>query len=133
MGKYIMKRLILIMALLVSGCASIKDMIPSFWDDQQAAKIVDIRLAAERFDCASPHLAQITRIRDDIRWFDLYSKGKGWRQNDVLKLVAPLGETVEDFYKRTQDKEGSQAYCKIKRQIMITQSSRAAEAVLGRF
>jgi hypothetical protein len=128
-----MRKIILTLAILLSGCAGIKDMIPSFWDDAQAAKIVDIRLAAERFDCASPHLPQLVRIRDDIRWFDLYSRGKGWRQNDVLRLVAPLGETVEDFYKRTQDKEGSVAYCKIKRQIMITQSSRAAEAVLGRF
>ena len=128
-----MKNLILILAIMMSGCTTIKDMIPSFSDPLQSEKIVSIRLAAERFDCGQPHLPQITRIRDDLRWFDLYSRGKGWRQNDVLKLVAPLGETVEDFYKRTQDREGSVAYCKIKRQIMITQSSRAAEAVLGRF
>lgn len=128
-----MKNLIIILAVFLMGCSTIQSMIPSFSDPLQSEKIVSIRLAAERFDCAQPHLAQIARIRDDIRWFDLYSRGKGWRQNDVLSLVAPLGETVEDFYKRTQDREGSQAYCKIKRTIMITQSSRAAEAILGRF
>ena len=127
------KVLVLLSVVALTGCASIKEMIPSFWDDNQSAKIIDVRVASERLDCAQPHLPQVLKIQEDLRWFELYSKGKGWRQNDVLKLIAPMQETVNDFVKRSREQQGTVAYCEIKKRIMVTQSSRAAEAVLGRF
>jgi hypothetical protein len=122
-----------IVSLALSGCASVKSWIPSFWDDNQSAKIVDVRLAVDRIDCSQPQLAQAQRVRDDLRWFELYSQSKGWRQADVLRIIKPMQETVEDWYRRSLDAQGSKGYCEIKKKILQQQSERAAQAVLGRF
>ena len=44
-----------------------------------------------------------------------------------------MEETVDDFYKRSLDKQGTETYCEIKKKIMTTQADKAAGAVLGRF
>ena len=132
-----MKRLaVIVVALMLSGCAAldtVRGWIPSFWDDNQSAKIVDVRLAVDRINCDQPQLAQAQRIRDDLRWFELYSQSKGQRQQDVLRLIKPMQETVDDWYKRSLDQQGSKAYCEIKKKILQSQGERAASAVLGRF
>jgi hypothetical protein len=128
-----MRIVALLLAVSLSGCASIKEMVPSFWDDNQSAKIVDVRYSVEILDCSKPHLPQAEKIEMDILWFQLYGESKGWRQQDVLKLVKPLQDTVTDFVKRSKAGEGTEGYCNIKKKIMQTQAKRAAEAVLGRF
>jgi uncharacterized protein YceK len=127
------KLVILAVAVMLSGCASIQSLIPSFSDPNQSARIVDVRYHVERLNCAQPHLPQALLIEQDVLWFQLYSESKGHRQQDVLKLIAPLQLTVTDFVKRSQEQQGTEAYCGIKKKIMQTQSRRAAEAVLGRF
>jgi hypothetical protein len=130
-----MKKLIAILAvsLSVTGCASIQSMIPSFWDDNQSRAIVDVRQSVVQLDCEKEHAPQVKRIKDNLQWFQLYSDSKGKRQQDVLKLVAPMQETVDDFYKRSTEKQGTKTYCEIKKKVMILQSDKAASAVLGRF
>jgi hypothetical protein len=136
-GKYTMiKRILSILSVLVLvGCASYNPLyyIPSFSDPLQSQKIIDVRMGVERLDCAAPHLPQVVRIRDDLRWFELYSQGRGIRHRDVLELIKPIQATVEDFYTRSQRGEGSKAYCEIKRRLLAQQVNRAAEAVLGRY
>jgi hypothetical protein len=44
-----------------------------------------------------------------------------------------MQETVDDFYKRSLDKQGTEMYCEIKKKIMTTQADKASTAVLGRF
>jgi outer membrane murein-binding lipoprotein Lpp len=121
------------MVVLLSGCGSIKTWVPSFWDDNQSAKIVDVRQSVEQLDCTQDQLAQVSKIRNDLQWFELYSESKGWRQADVLRIIAPMQETVEDMYKRAQGQQGSKVYCELKKRVMQDQAKRAAEAVLGRF
>lgn len=130
-----MKKLIAIAAisLTLTGCSTVKGWIPSFWDDNQSAKIVDVRMSIENLDCTKDQLEQVTKIRNDLKWFELYSQSKGWRQADVLRIIAPMQETVEDMYKRSQTQQGSKMYCELKKKVMQQQASRAAEAVLGRF
>lgn len=128
-----MKSIIVVFAVLLTGCSSIQGLVPSFWDDNQSKKIVDVRFSIERLDCSKPHLAQAQQIEMDILWFQLYGESKGWRQQDVLKLVQPLQATVTDFVKRSQSGEGTEKYCEIKKKIMQAQAKRASEAVLGRF
>ena len=129
-----MKKLIAILALVaLSGCANIKTLIPSFNDPNQSAKIIDVRLAVDQLDCEQPHLPQVAKIRDNLRWFELYSQNNGFRNQDMIKLIAPMQETVNDFYKRSLDKQGSKGYCEIKKRLMETQAKAAAEVVLGRF
>ena len=132
-----MKRLVLIgMVALLQGCATfsfqnIKDQIPSFWDDNQSRSVIDIRQSVEKLNCKEPHAPQVKVIKDNIQWFILYSDSKGTK--DVLTLVKPMESTVDDFYKRSLEKQGTEIYCDIKKKILITQSSAVAKTVIGRF
>ena len=109
-------------------------MLPSFWDDNQSKKIIDVRQSVAHLDCKQAHLPQVQKIRNQLEWFQLYSESKGFLQNDVLAVVKPMQETVEEFYKRSAGKDqGSVPYCEMKKKILIKQSSVAAQAVLGRF
>jgi hypothetical protein len=132
-----MKRLVLIgMVALLQGCATfsfqnIKDQIPSFWDDNQSRSVIDIRQSVEKLNCKEPHAPQVKVIKDNIQWFILYSDSKGTK--DVLTLVKPMESTVDDFYKRSLEKQGTEIYCDIKKKILITQSSTVAKTVIGRF
>ncbi len=128
-----MRYMILLCAVLISGCSTMTNWIPSFWDDNQSAKIIDVRLKVDRLDCKSDQLAQITVIRDDLRWFQLYSESKGKLQKDVLRLVGPMQETVEDMFKRNSEGKGSVTYCELKKKIMQQQAERAAAGILGRY
>jgi len=128
-----MKAIVLVLALTLTGCATVKEWIPSFSDSNQSARIVDVRQSVAQLDCKQPHAPQVKRIKDNLEWFQLYSESKGWRQQDVIKLVKPMQETVDDFYKRSTEKQGSDTYCEIKKKLMAAQADKAASAVLGRF
>lgn len=127
-----MKKIIVvaIAAFALSGCATI---LPSFWDDNQSAAIINVRQAIEHLNCTQPHAPQVKVIKDRIEWFDLYSESKGMMQKDVRALVVPMKETVDDFYRRSVERQGSVAYCEGKKKIMQAQASKAAEGVLGRW
>ena len=127
-----MRIITLIMVMALGGCASISSVLPSFWDDNQSARIVDVRLAVARVDCANA-LVGVSRVRDDIEWFKLYSHSKGVLQKDVLAVVEPMSETAEDWYKRTVSGTASKTYCELKKSVMQQQAERAASAVLGRW
>lgn len=122
-----------LVAVSLTGCASIKEMIPSFSDPNQSAKIIDVRQSVVQLDCKQPHAPQVKRIKDNLEWFQLYSESKGWRQQDVIQLVHPIQETVDDFYKRSLDKQGTEGYCEIKKKILQSQTEKAASVILGRF
>ena len=123
-----------ILVLALTGCASISKIVPSFWDDNQSSRIIDVRFNIERMDCHSDVIKQqVSTLRDNLLWFELYSESKGVRQQDVIKVVHPIRETVEDMYKRYSKNEASTTYCEIKVRILKSQSQKAAEAVLGRF
>jgi hypothetical protein len=124
------------MVVLLQGCATfsfqdIKDQIPSFWDDNQSRSVIDIRQSVEKLNCKELHAPQVKVIKDNIQWFILYSDSKGTK--DVLTLVKPMESTVDDFYKRSLEKQGTEIYCDIKKKILITQSSAVAKTVIGRF
>lgn len=123
--------LISLVVLTMTGCSTIKDKIPSFWDDNQSRIVIDIRQSVNNLDCTQPHAPQVEIIKKDVDWLVLYSQTKDTR--DILRLVKPLNDTVNDFYNRSLTKQGSESYCKMKKQILETQSSTVAKAVLGRF
>ena len=127
------KILTLSIVLLLTGCAGIQNMIPSFWDANQSARITDAQLSIDRVDCTVDQLAQVTRIRDDLRWFELYSRSKGTAQQDVIKLIVPMQESVEEWHKRALEGRGSKAYCELKRRVMQQQAQRAADGIQGRW
>ena len=131
-----MKKLFAILSFtLLSGCAGLTGLIPSFWDDNQSHRIISVRLDIERVDCKSQQLPQVAKIRDDLAWFKLYSESKGSRQADVILLTKPMIETVEDWHKRvsTEGHKDNPIYCDLKKRVLQEQSQRAAKAILGRF
>jgi hypothetical protein len=129
-----MKRILLIASVvMLTGCSTIQSWIPSFWDDNQSAKITDVRLTVDRIDCSKDQLPQAVQLRDQLRWFELYSTSKGALQRDVIQLVKPIQDTTEDWYKRSLDGQGSVGYCNIKKKILEQQTARAAKGILGRW
>ena len=125
----------IIVAAALSGCAGLTGLIPSFWDDNQSARIVSVRLDIERLDCRAQQKPQVAKIRDDLAWFRLYSESKGGRQADVVALTKPMTDTVEDWHKRVslEGHKDNPIYCDLKKRVLQEQSARAAKAVLGRF
>jgi hypothetical protein len=129
-----MKRIFLVLAVIsLTGCTTVQNWIPSFWDNNQSAKITDVRLTVDRIDCSKDQLVQAIQLRDQLRWFELYSTSKGALQRDVIKLVAPIQTTTEDWYKRSLDGQGSVGYCNIKKKILEQQTERAAKGIMGRW
>jgi len=123
----------MMLAAVLTGCASVQSWIPSFWDANQSARITDVQLSIDRLDCAGDQFAQVSQIRDDLRWFELYSRSKGMVQQDVIGLIAPMQDTVEDMYKRNREGRGSKTYCELKRRVMQQQVQRAAVGIQGRW
>ena len=125
-----MRIITLVLAVALTGCAGISSVIPSFWDDNQSARIIDVRVRALAIDCSQPQAAQIKPIEQDLVWFLEYSRAKGFLQKDVIRLVEPMQEIVVGWVKRG---EGSPAYCELKKRVLVQTSERAATAVLGRY
>lgn len=126
-----MKRIFLLLAVLsLTGCTTIQNWIPSFWDDNQSSRIIDVRVRVLAIDCTQPQLSQIKPIEQDLVWFVEYSKSKGFLQKDVIRVVEPMQDIVAGWVKRGQ---GSPAYCELKKKLLDQTSERAAKAVLGRY
>ena len=128
-----MKTLVLALALLLSGCATVVSWIPSFNDVNQSARITDVRMAVDSLDCARPQYVQVKRIQDELRWFELYSESAGIRNQDVIRVIKPMQATVSDFARMVEHKDGSRVYCDLKKRAMQEQAARAAKVILGRF
>jgi hypothetical protein len=121
---------LLFVFVMLSGCATVQNWIPSFWDDNQSAYITDARLSVERINCAEPQTVQVQRLREDLRRFELYSQAKGSLQKDVIRVIEPMQSTVKEWAERG---EGSKTYCEIKKRVLAQQGERAAKVILGRW
>lgn len=121
---------LLLITLLISGCATVQSWIPSFWDDNQSAYIISVRLAVDEINCAEPQLPQVRAVSQDLRRFQLYSEAKGVLQKDVLRVIQPMQSTVREWQDRG---EGSRVYCEIKKKLLTQQGERASLVILGRW
>ena len=125
-----MRLMILALAVVLSGCSTVMEWVPSFWDPNQSAKIVDIRVDVEGIDCSREQMPQLVKLRGDLQWFRVYSQTKGRTQADVLRVVEPIRTVVDEWVERG---EGSRGYCTIKRKLLLEQTERAATVVQGRW
>ena len=116
--------------LMISGCSSLSELLPSFWDPNQSNYIVLARTSAEAIDCSQPQQPQVLRVDTELTKFMVYSQAKGRSQTDVIRVVEPIKATVSEWLKRG---EGSRVYCEIKRRLIIQETQRAAEVILGRW
>ena len=129
-----MKNLVVALSLvMLSGCATVISWIPSLNDPNQRQKIVDVRMAVDQLDCARAQHQQALTIQRELRWFELYSQSAGIRNQDVIRIIKPMQETVGEFVDRTKDRDASKVYCDLKKRAMQEQAARAAGVILGRF
>ncbi len=129
-----MNKLIAILSIIMlSGCASVVGWIPSFNDVNQSQKIIDVRMAVDSLDCARAQHPQALTIQRELRWFELYSQSAGIRNQDVIRIIKPMQETVSEFVDRTKAQDTSRVYCDLKKRAMQEQAARAAGVILGRF
>ena len=128
-----MKRFLLAssIALAISGCASIQEMIPSRWDVNQAKAITDIQLEVRHFDCKADLAPQVKQLAKDVEWFDIYAKTKPTR--DIAKLTGTITDTVKELQDRVAKGPVSPLYCDLKKKIIQQQTDILAGSVQGRF
>lgn len=120
----------LLAAVTITGCSTIQNWVPSFWDDNQSHYIVAARLTVEKIDCGQSQADQVQRVADQLRQFQLYSEAKGALQKDVLRVIEPMQSTVSEWTKRG---EGSKTYCELKKKLLTQQGERASKVILGRW
>jgi hypothetical protein len=127
-----MKRLLVVLAFLsLTGCASLMEMIPSGWDVNQAKVITDIQQQVRHFDCKADLGPQVTKLAQDVEWFDIYAKTKPTR--DIAKLTGTITDTVKELQDRVNAGPVSPLYCDLKKKIIQQQADILAKSVQGRF
>jgi hypothetical protein len=127
-----MKKLLVVLAVVVlAGCGSLKEYIPSRWDVNQAKVVTDLRQQTINFDCKGDLKSQLKAIESTAQWYRLYSEGKG--TNDVVKMGDTLATTAKEFDERLDKGSVSPVYCDLKKKLMIQQADIMARAVQGRF
>lgn len=125
-----MRLITLVLAVALSGCSTVREWIPSFWDDNQSAYIVQARLSIEQINCDQEQKPQVLQVQQDLRRFELYSESKGFTQADVIRVVTPIKVTVDEWVQRG---EGTKGYCTIKKKLLTQEADRAAKVILGRW
>ena len=122
------KIIILCAAFLLTSCAALN---VSFWDDNEAYRVIDIRMQAKRIDCDQNNSLtnlQLQSLQYNIQWLKTYSESK--RTRDVTKMIIPIEATINDFVNR---ESYSPTYCKIKRNVIMEQSKVMAQAIMARY
>lgn len=130
-----MKKILIILAMCgLTGCStvqSVKDIIPSFWDDNQSKVATDLQVYSRRLDCSKPLQPQLESIEIPLQWLTVYSQTKNTK--DVLKITNTFNTTYGEFKDRVNAGSVSPLYCDIKQKLFVQQADMIAKAVLGRF
>jgi PBP1b-binding outer membrane lipoprotein LpoB len=126
-----MKKLILLVAIVLTGCASIMEYIPSGWDANQAKVITDIQLEVRHFDCEADLKPQVDQLARDVEWFNIYANTKPTR--DIAELTGTITDTVKELQDRVNKGPVSPLYCDLKKKIIQQQADILAKSVQGRF
>ena len=110
----------LVLAGSLAGCAG---TIPSTYDPNESQAIVDVLQEVTQLDCADPEVAEIKEV---IQWLHLYSEMKG--NEDILLSIHTIKVTASGLKKGM-----STGFCRIKKQLLITQIESTAQAIMSRY
>jgi hypothetical protein len=128
-----MKTIITLMLVsLLAGCATISNLFPSKWDPNEVAAVTDLRFDIRKVNCESPEIALPTlqKLVDRKDWLWMYSESR--KNEDVLKLIRPFNETLNDLHTRAKNGKMSKAFCNGKLVILTTQSDAISRALQSR-
>ena len=127
-----MKKLaIAVTVVMLAGCSSLKDYIPSRWDANQSRAVTDIQQHSRNFDCKGDVALQSKVLAAQVEWLDIYSSTKDTR--DVAKITGLMNSTVKELAERSSKGPVSPMYCDIKKKILIQQADTIGHMVQGRF
>ena len=122
-----MKQLLmcLVLASSLAGCAG---TIPSTYDPNESQGIINILHTVEKLDCKDTEYAEYSsgEIKEMIQWLHLYSEMKG--NEDILLSIHTIKVTASGLKKGM-----STGFCRIKKQLLITQIESTAQAIMSRY
>lgn len=116
-------------ALTLSACA----LFPSYFDNNEQARITDIILLSQDDSvCAQPNMATVARdIDHSAQWLKIYSASIP-RNNALTDMTRNLAGVTQDFRTAYQkDRPPSQFYCRAKIKIIHEATTRMLD-VSGR-
>ena len=124
--------LTLLLSVSLVGCSTIRDILPSTWDANEASAVTDIRMAINNIDCTTPASALITttKIEEKTEWLWIYADTRG--SKDVLRLIRPFNDTAEGLHDRAKRGDMSRGFCIAKVTIMSKQADAIASALQSR-
>jgi uncharacterized protein YceK len=128
-----MKSLIaLLFVVTLTGCSTILNMIPSKWDPNEVAAVTDLRFDVRKVNCDTPEsaLPTLQKLVDKKDWTWMYSESR--KNKDVLQLIRPFNETLDDLYTRAKSGKMSKAFCNGKVVILTTQADAIGRALQSR-
>ena len=127
-----MKKILVVLSLvMLTGCSTVMEWMPSRWDVNQAKVITDIQQQTRHFDCKADQVAQLNELAKSIEWFDIYSKTKPTR--DISKLNATIISTIQEYQECLKKGPVSPLYCDLKLKLLKQQADILAGSVQGRF
>lgn len=113
--------------MLITGCS----LIPSRWDDNEAAGVTDLYNSIVTMDCTLQPVL-IKRMVEDIdkkhTWVLHYTQLKGTK--DIESLLLKMDDTIDGMVKKEKI---NLAYCRIKQRLLTEQSEAVAATIMGRF
>lgn len=124
--------LTLLFSISLAGCSTLKDILPSSWDANEASAVTDIRMAINNIDCSTPATALIftSRIEERAEWLWIYADTR--KSKDVLRLIRPFNETAEGLHNSAKAGSMSRGFCLAKVVIMSKQADAIASALQSR-
>jgi len=116
-----------LLGMLITGCS----LLPSKWDDNEAAGVTDLRWAIMYLDCdLDPVL--IKHMIDDIYkkhgWLSTYVETKG--TSDIEYLLDKMSLTLDPMYEK---ETVSQRYCALKQGVLQQQAEAISLTVMRRY
>lgn len=136
MGVHMVKILAaLLISVSISGCtviAGLAAFMPSKWDPNEVASVTDLRFHVRKVNCDTPETALPTlqTLVDKKDWTWMYSESR--KNKDVLELIRPFNETLDDLYTRAKSGKMSKAFCNGKVVILTTQADAIGRALQTR-
>jgi hypothetical protein len=128
-----MKKLItLLFVVSLTGCSTILNLLPSKWDPNEVAAVTDLRFDVRKVNCDTPEsaLPTLQKLVDKKDWTWMYSESR--KNTDVLQLIRPFNETLDDLYTRAKSGKMSKAFCNGKVVILTTQADAIGRALQSR-
>lgn len=109
--------------LTIGACTG----VPSFYDDNESLLASNVVYSVKLIDCNKAPISflSVDRTSDRLR---TYAKLKG--SNDVIELIDIFDKSLDPVLKR---EAMSSKYCELKKETLIKQSSKMAQAIMGRF